>query len=136
MKAKMFGLTVPGYHHYENAHATMQIKLLGLFNVVDVKGIEMNQAETVTVFNDMSLMAPAILIDKRITRTSIDSLSATASFANGVNRIIATLYFNAKGQLIDFTSDDRYAVSEMKRYRFSTRVKDYKEIDGHTIWTY
>jgi hypothetical protein len=109
---------------------------LGLFNVVDVKGIEMNQAETVTVFNDMSLMAPAILIDKRITWTSIDSLSATASFANGVNRIIATLYFNAKGQLIDFTSDDRYAVSEMKRYRFSTRVKDYKEIDGHTIWTY
>lgn len=114
----------------------MQIKLFGLFNVVNVKGIEMNQAETVTVFNDMCLMAPATMIDKRITWTSIDSLSAKASFTNGVHKISAMLYFSEEGQLINFTSDDRYAVSEMKRYRFSTPVKDYTEINGHFIWTY
>ena len=66
MKANMYGTTVPGYHCYQNATASMQVKLLGLFNVVNVKGNEMNKAETVTLFNDMCLMAPASLIDTRI----------------------------------------------------------------------
>ena len=136
MKAKMFGVTLPGYHNYQNAHATMQVKLLGLFNVVNVKGVEMNQAETVTVFNDMCLLAPASMIDKRIEWTSIDSLSAKATFTNGVNKISAILYFNDQGQLINFTSDDRYAISDMKRYRFSTPVKEYTQMNGRNIWKY
>jgi hypothetical protein len=136
MKAKMYGTIVPGYHCYQNATATMQIKLLGLFNIVNVKGIEMNKAETVTVFNDMCLMAPASLIDKRIEWVAIDSLSAKAIFINGVNKIAAVLYFNEEGQLINFTSDDRYAITDMKQYRFSTPVKDYIKIDGRNIMQY
>ena len=136
MKAKMFGVTLPGYHRYENAHATMQIKLLGLFNVVNVKGVEMDKAETVTLFNDMCLMAPATLIDKRIEWITVDSLSATGIFINGTNRITATLYFNEQGQLINFHSDDRYAISDMKRYRFSTPVKNYNLFGGRHVPTY
>ena len=114
----------------------MQIKLLGLFNVVNVKGTEMNKAETVTVFNDMCLMAPATLIDKRIEWTAIDILSAKAIFTNGINKITASLYFNELGQLINFISDDRYAIGDMKQYRFSTPVKEYVQIDGRNIWKY
>lgn len=136
MKAEMYGITVPGYHCYQYATATMQIKLLGLFNVVNVKGTEMNKAETVTVFNDMCLMAPATMIDKRIEWTPVDSLSVKATFTNGVNKITAILYFNEQGQLINFTSDDRYAVSDMKQYRFSTPVRDYTPMNGINIWKY
>jgi hypothetical protein len=136
MKAKMYGTIVPGYHCYQNATATMQIKMLGLFNVVNVKGNEMNKAETVTVFNDMCLMAPASLIDKRIEWTPIDSLSAKAKFTNGVNKITATLYFNEEGQLINFISDDRYAIGDMKQYRFSTPAKEYTKIDGRNVLKY
>ena len=121
----------------------MQVKLFGLFNVVNVKGNEMNKAETVTVFNDMCIMAPAALIDKRIEWTDIDSLSAKATFTNGVNKITAILYFNEQGQLINFISDDRYAISNMKRYRFSTPVKEYTQINernvlkyAETVWHY
>lgn len=114
----------------------MQIKPLGLFNVVNIKGTELNKAETVTVFNDMCLMAPASLIDKRILWTAIDSLSAKANFTNGTNSITAVLYFNEQGQLINFISDDRYAVNEMKQYRFSTPVKNYTQIDGCNIMQY
>jgi hypothetical protein len=135
MKGKMYGTIVPGYHRYQNATASMQIKLLGLFNVVNIKGIVMNKAETVTVFNDMCLMAPASLIDKRIEWTSIDSLSARATFTNGLNKITATLYFNEQGQLINFISDDRYAI-DMKQYRFSTPIKDYMQMNGRNIWKY
>ncbi len=136
MNAKMFGVKVPAYHNYQNAHATMQVKLLGLFNVVNVKGVEMNMAETVTVFNDMCLLAPAALIDKRIEWTPINSLSAKATFTNGVNKISAILYFNEQGQFVNFTSDDRYAITDMKRYRFSTPVKEYAQINGINIWKY
>jgi hypothetical protein len=143
MKANMYGTTVPGYHCYQNATASMQIKLLGLFNVVNVKGNEMNKAETVTVFNDMCLMAPASLIDKRIEWLPMDSLSTKAIFTNGSNKITATLYFNEKGQLINFISDDRYAIGDMKQYRFSTPAKEYMPLHGmnvlkygETIWHY
>ena len=136
MKAKMFGLTVPGYHCYQHEKATMQVKLTGLFNVVNAQGDEMNQAETVTLFNDMCLMAPASLIDKRIVWTAVDSLSAKAIFTNGINKISATLYFNDQGQLINFISDDRYAIGDMKKYRFSTPVKNYEQIDGRYMWKY
>ncbi len=135
MKGKMYGTIVPGYHRYQNATASMQIKLLGLFNIVNTKGIIMNKAETVTVFNDMCLMAPAALIDKRIEWTVIDSLSSKAKFTNGSNTISATLYFNEQGQLINFVSDDRYAI-DMKQYRFSTPIKDYRQFNERNIWKY
>jgi hypothetical protein len=114
----------------------MKIKLLGLFTVMEAKGPEMNKAETVTVFNDMCLMAPATLIDKRITWEAIDNRSAKATFVNGTNKISAVLYFNENGQLTNFTSDDRLDVNEQKQIRFSTPVKNYKLIEGRTVPTY
>ncbi|WP_310556942.1 DUF6544 family protein [Flavobacterium sp.] len=136
MKAKMFGTIVPGYHNYQKAKASMQIKLFGAFPVVDVSGIEMNKAETVTVFNDMCLMAPATLIDKRIQWKTIDNFNVEATFNNEGFVIKAILTFNEKGQLTNFVSDDRYAISDMKRYRFSTPVKDYELFNGIRIMTY
>ncbi len=143
MKATMKGITVPGYHKYNNAIATMDIRLFGLFPVVKQAGDIMNKAETVTVFNDMCLMAPATLVDKRIQWQAIDNHSAKAIFTNHGISIAATLFFNDKGQLIDFLSNDRAAVADMKQYPFSTPVKDYKNINavniasyGEAVWHY
>jgi hypothetical protein len=57
-----------------------------------------------------------------------------AVFTNGTNKISATLYFNHEGQLVNFISDDRYAVSDMKQYRFSTPVKEYTSLNGINIF--
>ncbi len=136
MKAKMFGMPVFGYHAYKEKSASMKIKLFGLFTVMEAKGPEMNKAETVTVFNDMCLMAPATLIDKRIQWEAIDNRSTKATFVNGTNKISAVLYFNENGQLTNFTSDDRLDVNEQKQIRFSTPVKNYKLIKGRTVPAY
>jgi hypothetical protein len=136
MKAKMFGTTVPGYHHYEKGNASMEVKLFGLFPMVSVRGGEMNRAETVTIFNDMCLMYPASLIDSRIKWEPINDTSAQAQFTNKNILISATLFFNDSGQLVNFISDDRYAVSEKKRYRFSTPVKDYVAVEGRKLPSY
>jgi len=132
MKAKMKGIIVPGYHRYSDANALMDIRLFGFFTVVKKEGKDMDQAETVTLFNDMCMMAPATLIDKRITWQAIDNNSAKAIFTNQGITISAILYFNEKGQLIDFISNDR----DINNIPFSTPVSNYKNINGINIMTY
>jgi hypothetical protein len=133
MKGKMFGLTVPGYHRYSDAKAMMDIRLFGLFPIVQQSGEMMDKAETVTLFNDMCLMAPATLIDQRIQWRESDRNSAQATFTNRGITITATLYFNEQGQLINFKSDDRTAIADMKQYPFSTPISDYQNLNGINI---
>jgi hypothetical protein len=133
MKAKMFGIIVPGYHRYRDAKATMNIRLFGLFPLIKKSGPQMDTAETVTLFNDMCLLAPAALIDANIKWQLIDDNTVKAMFTNKGISISATLYFNSKGQLINFISNDRIAVSEMKSYPFSTPVHAYKNINGFNL---
>ena len=64
--ARKKGIPAKGIHLYRDQTAIMLIKIFGLFTVVDAKGKEMNQGETVTLFNDMCFMAPASLIDRNI----------------------------------------------------------------------
>jgi len=143
MKGKMFGLTIPGYHKYSNAKATMDIRLFGLFPVVKQAGDIMNKTETVTLFNDMCMLAPATLIDKRIKWQKIDSTMTMATFTNRGISINAVLYFNSMGQLIDFKSEDRTSIADMKQYPFSTPVSEYKNRNGintlsraEAVWHY
>ena len=65
-----------------------------------------------------------------------DDSSTQATFTNEGVSVQATLYFNATGQLVNFVSDDRYAVSDMQRYRFSTPVADYKNFNGFNVMSF
>ena len=49
----------------------------------------MTQGETVTMFNDMCVMAPATLIDPAIVWEPVDARTARASFTNAGYRIRA-----------------------------------------------
>lgn len=133
MKGKMFSLTIPGYHKYSYANATMDIRLFGLFSVANHSGPIMNKTETVTLFNDMCLMAPAALIDKRIRWELIDNNSVKAFFTYKRITISATLFVNNIGQLTNFKSNDRTAIPEMKQYPFSTPVYEYKKLNGINV---
>lgn len=138
MKAQINGVPTYGYHTYKDGQAHMVVKLLSLFPVVNLGGTEMNQAETVTFFNDLCLFAPAALINPEITWESIDNYSATARFTYRDITIAATLYVNEEGQLVNFVSDDRFAHIDgaMKSYLFSTPVSQYKRFEGLNLPTY
>jgi hypothetical protein len=133
MEANMYGMKVPGYHRYKDGKGTMDIRLFGLVPVNKTKGAELNQAETVTMFNDMCLLAPATLIDKRIQWQPVDNSSVKATFTVNEITISAILHFNSKGQLVNFVSDDRYILPGGMRYRFSTPVRAYKNINGYNL---
>lgn len=133
MKACMFGLWVPGYHRYTQAKATMDIRLFGLIPVVWHDGAVMDTTETVTLFNDMCLIAPATLIDKRIQWESLTDTSAKAVFTNQDITISAVLYINEQGHLVNFMSEDRTEINQKKQLPFYTPVHSYININGLNV---
>jgi hypothetical protein len=138
LDAVMKGLPVAGFHCFKNGDAFMDIRLLSLIKVQYQSGKEMGIAETVTFFNDMCCMAPATLIDQRIEWLESDSTGVKARFTNNGISISATLFFNDRGELTNFVSDDRYAAGDnnsMRRLRWSTPLKEYKPVDGYTLAT-
>jgi len=133
IKAFKMGIPATGIHVYKEEKAIMLIKLAGLFTISDAKGPEMDQAETVTVLNDMCLLAPATLIDKNILWEIIDPLTVKALFTNGKLSVSATLFFNDNGDLVNFISNDRFETTDGKTYKnypWSTPIKEYKVING------
>lgn len=133
MKAKMKGLPVGGYHCFKNGVAFMDIRLFSIFKVQYMAGTEMDLSETVTFFNDMCCVAPPTLIDKRIKWLAVEDNKVNASFTNNNITVSAWLYFNDKGELINFISGDRYAGETGKQYPWSTPLKDYNEINGYKL---
>lgn len=134
--AKKKGIPAKGIHVYKNGKAYMLVKVLGLFTVVDAKGQEMDQGETVTVFNDMCFMAPATLIDRNIEWNELDDKTVEAAFTNGDITIRATLFFNDRGELVNFISRDRYETTDGKTYNnypWLTPVTSYKDMNGYRL---
>jgi hypothetical protein len=133
MKAVMKSLPVAGYHAFKDGHAFMDIRLLSLFKVQFQDGPEMDLSETVTFFNDMCCLAPAALIDKRITWLTVEGNNVKASFTNNHITVSAWLYFNDAGALVNFVSDDRYSADAGRQLPWSTPLKDYQQITGYTL---
>jgi hypothetical protein len=134
--AKKSGIPAKGVHLYIDEKAIMLIKILGLFTVADAKGEEMNQGETVTLFNDMCFMAPASLIDKNIAWKEIDEETVDAKYTNGSITISASLNFTEKGELVNFISNDRFETTDgkvYKNYPWITPVTNYIDIKGYRL---
>jgi hypothetical protein len=108
----------------------MRVKAAVLLPLVDVSGPDMTRAETVTLFNDMCVVAPATLVDGAITWTEIDAYTVRAAFTNAGHTVRAELTFNSAGELTNFRSDDRLKLSSdgrsMTPARWSTPVGDYR----------
>lgn len=138
IRSSMFGIPFDGLHLYTGTRATMRISVASLFRIVDAKGDTMTKGETVTMFNDMCIMAPATLIDSAIRWQTNDALHVRGTFTNAGLAVSAILTFNESGALVDFSSDDRYMTSDgltYKNYRWTTPVRNYKDFDGRKVAT-
>jgi hypothetical protein len=135
MAASKMGLPATGLHLYQNERATFEVKLLNWFKVVDASGEKMDQAETVTVLNDMCFIAPATLIDPKIKWEVMDDSKVKAIYQNGNIRISAVLYFNERGELINFISNDRFDTDGEKyeSYPWATPVENYRMMNGYLL---
>ena len=104
---------------------------------VNAAGPEMNRGETVTLFNDLCVFAPAALIDAPITWQGIDERHVRGIFTNGAHAVTAVLVFDDEGDLVDFVSDDRLRDSGDGKHftpqRWSTPIGDYRTVGGRRL---
>jgi hypothetical protein len=133
------GLPVTVLHTFGDHSATMRVRLLSLVPLVNAHGPEVTRAETVTLLNDLCLLAPSALIDPVIRWEPIDAHSARAHYTVGTNTVSAVLVFNDVGELVDFVSDDRLMASpdgkSFTRMRWSTPVGDYRNFGPQRVMT-
>jgi hypothetical protein len=135
MTASRAGIPFDAFHRYADGAATMQVKVAGLFPVVDAAGPEMTRSETVTLLNDICLMAPAALLDAPITWRAIDAHRGEATYTNAGHSVSATLTVDDQGDLTGFLSFDR-AQSDGKTshlYPWSTPVIRTAELGGRRL---
>ena len=119
-------------HRYQGSRATMQVRVAGLWSVVDAGGPELTQSETVTVLNDMFVLAPAALLDAEIEWAVLDERRVRAIWENAGQRVTALVVFDEHGDLADFQSEDRYQ-SDGRTHRllpWSTPVGGYRDFGG------
>lgn len=137
MDATKSGLPVTVFHDYHDASATMQGKALFLVPVLDASGPQMDQGETVTVFNDMAVFAPSALLDAQLVWQQLDPHRVQGVFTNGDQTVRAELVFSPTGDLIDFISDDRLAASSdgksFTAQRWNTPISDFGDVDGRRV---
>jgi hypothetical protein len=143
MKARIKGVSVWGYHSYRPQKAKILIKLLSLIPVVRVETPELYPTETVTFFNDVCLFAPGALADPRIRWEPLDHSSVKATLSVGELSVSAQLYFDAEGNLVNFRSEDRRDITDMRSMPFTTPVGPYRDYGeyrlpsgGEAIWHY
>lgn len=130
MDARMKGLHVDVFHSYVDAEARMRVRVLSLYPMIDAGGFDFTTTETVTIFNDMCVLAPATLISPAITWKSLDDKTVEGTFTNSGHAIRAKLYFDDSGALANFTSDDRPGLApDGKTFipqRWSTPLRGYR----------
>ncbi len=139
MEATMMGVPFDALHRYVGPSATMVVRVAGLFGVVDARGVEMNQSETVTMFNDICVLAPAAIVDAGVRWEPRDERSVRATWTYGEHTIHATLTFDEAGDLTGFVSEDRFLSADGKSFRllpWSTPLSDYRAIAGVRIAHY
>ncbi len=137
MNASRAGVPFDAYHRYVDSAATFQVRIASLIPMVDQKGPEMTKAETVTLMNDIVVMAPAAVLDLPFTWQPVGDRVLRATFSNAGYTVSAELTFDAAGDLVGFVSTDRADVSGKvpRTLPWSTPISGYAEVNGIRVGT-
>jgi hypothetical protein len=135
MNAALFGVPLDIFHRYIDSTATFQVRIASLFSMVDKSGPILTRAETVTLMNDIVVMAPAAVLGLPFTWETIGDRSVQATFTNAGNTVSAVLTFDAAGDLVGFLSNDRTQedANGSRNLPWSTPISGYREVDGIRI---
>ncbi len=135
MQASRSGVPFDVFHRYVGTEATFQVRIAGLIPMVNESGPLMTRSETVTLFNDMCLLAPGSLIGAPVTWTVVDDATLRARYSNAGHTIEAVLTFDASGDIQNFVSQDRgkEVNGEQRVTPWDTPVSAYATFDGVRI---
>ncbi len=137
LDATMRGLPVDVLHVYGDGDASMRARVCSLVPVLDASGPELLHGETVTVFNDLCLLAPASLVDAPVTWEQVDARRVRGRFTAFGQTVTGELLFDDEDRLLDFVSDDRSRASSDGRsfapMRWSTPATGFADVGSGLI---
>lgn len=133
MNASRAGMPLDVFHRYVDGAATFQVRIAGLIPMVDKRGAEITNDETVTLMNDALVMAPAAVLNLPFTFETIGKRALRATFHNAGFTVSAVLTFDDAGDLVGFASTDRAHGREGGAATWSTPISGYRQVDGIRI---
>jgi len=137
LDATMQGLPVTVFHVLDGQGATMRGKLCSLVPILDASGPEMDRGETVTLFNDLMVLAPGALVDAPVRWTLLSPNTVRATYTREDQTVEADLVFSPAGDLLDFRSEDRSRASRdgtsFTRLPWNTPLTRYRELGGRRV---
>ena len=135
MNATRGGVPIDVFHRYVDDAATFQVKIAGVWPMVDKSGPVLTRAETVTLMNDIVVLAPAAVLDLPFTWTVTGAHTLAARFANAGHTVSAEITFDGTGDLVGFFSRDRPQDVDLgeRNVPWSTPISGYREVDGIRI---
>ncbi|MGL4743850.1 MAG: DUF6544 family protein [Dermatophilaceae bacterium] len=107
MQARRRGIPVEVLHIYDHEGARMRAALLSVATVAEASGPRMDRAETVTLLNDLVVLAPGAIPSAPVRWEAVDDRHVRGRMTVGAVTVAATLVFNAVHDLVDFVSQDR-----------------------------
>ncbi|MEO7753882.1 MAG: DUF6544 family protein [Terracoccus sp.] len=133
MDASLRGMPLDVLHVFVGSAASMRVRAVSLVPMVDAVGPQMARSETVTLFNDLCVLAPAALVDADVEWTVLGPDRVHGDFTRGSQTVGADLVFDDREELVDFVSEDRLAASPDGKVftarRWSTPLGDYRDAD-------
>jgi hypothetical protein len=137
MNATRAGVPLDIFHRYVDSAATFQVRIASLFPMIDRGGPVLTRAETVTLMNDIVVMAPAAVLDLPFTWQTDGERSVRATFTNAGHTVSARLSFDPAGDLVGFRSNDRTQEDATGSHDtpWSTPISGYRDVDGVRIGT-
>ena len=111
----------------------MEVRIASLIDQFAASGPEMDRSETVTLLNDLCVLAPAALLDAPITWGEATERTAVVRLDHAGHAVSATLTFDDAGDLVGFVSQDRSQTADGKTYRqlpWSTPLRDHRDFAG------
>ena len=133
MNASRAGVPFDVFHRYVDGTATFQVRIAGLISMVDKHGAGITNDETVTLMNDVLVMAPAAVLDLPFTFETTGERTLRATFRNAGYTVSAALTFDRAGDLVGFLSADRAHDREGGPATWSTPISGYRQVDGIRI---
>jgi hypothetical protein len=136
MNASRGGVPIDVLHQYVDGAAAFQVRVAGLIPMVKKSGTGITHDETVTLMNDVLVLAPAAVLDLPFTFEQLDERTTRATFSNASFVVAATLTFDDDGDLVGFVSEDRAHDREGGAAIWSTPISAYEEVDGIRVGTH
>jgi hypothetical protein len=130
MHASRAGVPFDVLHRYVDGAATFRVRIAGLFPMINKQGPGITHDETVTLMNDVLVLAPAAVLDLPFTFETTGERTLRATFRNAGFTVTATLTFDGQGDLVGFVSADRSHDRDEGAAEWSTPISGYRMIDG------